>query len=189
MRLTASQEHDITSACARITARRHGLSCADEARDLVLTTLPWRNFSVMSDPLAGACARAPHWRMSEEHWELGPCTSCGRHVRCVETACPFCGAALRACLRIPEFQLITKLDRSLLVAIGAALTSAGILVNCVTAEPVYGGPPPPRAYCYSGRAVIVTEASCDRDAGEGGQSSEGEPGGTSQGGSGQGGAP
>jgi hypothetical protein len=149
-------------------------------------------------PLARANVRIPHWRMTEdEHWELKPCASCRRHVRCGETACPFCGAALRACLRIPEFKLKTKLNRGLLFSIGAALTSAGIVVNCTTVQNHYGTPAEPGpsegkgGYCFD-EPPSLNVVPCGGDAGaggEGGQSSEGGQGGTSKGGSSQGGAP
>jgi hypothetical protein len=40
--------------------------------------------------------------------------------------------------------LLTRLDRSRMVALGAVLTAAGIIIGCrePTPAPVYGGPPP-----------------------------------------------
>jgi len=62
-------------------------------------------------------------------------------VRSGECACPFCGAALRACSKIYAFRLTTRLPRGLTRSIGAALAGAGIAVSCAgEGVPVYGAP-------------------------------------------------
>jgi hypothetical protein len=57
---------------------------------------------------------------------LRPCPSCSRHLRAVETTCPFCGHALPvgfADVPQPVFPK-TRLTRAAIFALGAALGSA-----------------------------------------------------------------
>lgn len=73
---------------------------------------------------------------------LLPCAGCRRHVRATERSCPFCGVGLEARETIAELRLLTPLDRSRLVALGAVLSAAGIAFGCrEPAVAVYGAPP------------------------------------------------
>lgn len=75
---------------------------------------------------------------------LLPCSGCQRHVRRAERHCPFCGVALASGEpRLAELRLLTPLDRSRWVALGAVLSAAGIALGCrEPAVAVYGAPPP-----------------------------------------------
>jgi hypothetical protein len=59
-----------------------------------------------------------------------PCGGCNRHVRIRERSCPFCGATLALSEPLTELRLLTRLDRSRLVALGALLSAAGIALGC-----------------------------------------------------------
>lgn len=78
---------------------------------------------------------------------LVPCGGCQRHVRTTEQSCPFCGAALTSIggrEPVAELRLLTRLDRGRMVALGAALSAAGIVLGCQQpAVAIYGGPPVP----------------------------------------------
>ena len=51
---------------------------------------------------------------------LAPCTGCRRHVRTSESACPFCGSAIRAVA--PEVSgAVGRMSRAALVAAGLAI--------------------------------------------------------------------
>ena len=58
---------------------------------------------------------------------LSPCTSCARHVRRTESACPFCGAVL-ALEAAPTRVISERLGRAALFSIGAAAITN--LVGC-----------------------------------------------------------
>jgi hypothetical protein len=61
---------------------------------------------------------------------LAPCPACNRHVDVVETACPFCAAALPDALRgrlTP--QPARRLSRAAMMAAGATLIGAGACSN------------------------------------------------------------
>lgn len=93
---------------------------------------------------------------------LNECPGCNRHVRCGERACPFCGAKVASFMRVLEYRIVSRLDRSRLFSLGAALTAAGFVTNCDgmgVAE--YGAPCNP--------------PTCSPNAGSAGQA--GEPGG------------
>lgn len=74
---------------------------------------------------------------------LMPCGGCNRHVRVGERGCPFCGAMLALSEPVAELRLLTRLDRSRLVALGALLSAAGIALGCREQKvvAVYGAPP------------------------------------------------
>jgi hypothetical protein len=76
---------------------------------------------------------------------LKPCGNCSRHVRTHERACPFCGEQLALSEAVEELRLLSRLDRSTMVALGAVLSAAGIALGCREAAPVaiYGAPAPP----------------------------------------------
>ncbi len=76
---------------------------------------------------------------------LMPCGGCNRHVRSSERSCPFCGATLALSEPIKELRLLTRLDRSRMVALGAMLSAAGIALGCHEQQvvAVYGAPPSP----------------------------------------------
>jgi hypothetical protein len=77
---------------------------------------------------------------------LKPCPGCNRHVRTTERACPFCGSVSSLALFEPitELRLVSRLDRSRMVALGALLSAAGIALGCREA-PVADAPPLPPA--------------------------------------------
>jgi len=73
---------------------------------------------------------------------LKPCGNCSRHVRASESACPFCGQRLQLSESVAEFRLLSRLDRNTMVALGAVLSAAGIVLGCrETAMAIYGAPP------------------------------------------------
>ena len=75
---------------------------------------------------------------------LMPCGGCSRHVRITERSCPFCGVALALIEPVQELRLLTRLDRSRMVALGALLSAAGIALGCrEQVVAVYGAPPTP----------------------------------------------
>lgn len=89
---------------------------------------------------------------------LVPCGGCQRHVRTSERSCPFCGEALALAEPVQELRLLTRLDRSAMVKLGAVLSAAGIVLGCH--EPpvaIYGGPPVPPAPAPSGEPPAVLE--------------------------------
>lgn len=67
---------------------------------------------------------------------LTPCSSCGRHIRNTELACPFCNSANDPAQARPTS--VSKIPRVAAAAlvVGATLQFAGCVVK-------YGGPPPP----------------------------------------------
>src|SRR5262245_3592410 len=61
---------------------------------------------------------------------LVPCPGCNRHVRHVETHCPFCGAGLALSdVRAPQVPT-TRLGRAALFTFSATLAGATALVAC-----------------------------------------------------------
>jgi hypothetical protein len=83
---------------------------------------------------------------------LRPCPACARHVRAVESACPFCAAAL-----VPEGPTAPRpegprLSRSAMLLLG----SAALAEACQRSAPVanvYGAPPPPTPVADAGPAA------------------------------------
>jgi hypothetical protein len=130
---------------------------------------------------------------------LSECPECNRHVRCGERACPFCGAKVASFMRVLEYRIVNRLDRSRVFSLGAALTAAGFLTNCETESvAVYGAPcNPPACGPNAGTAGQAGEPSSGggSDVGSGGVPSTagapptGEGGEPSEGGSSAGGAP
>ncbi len=57
---------------------------------------------------------------------LVPCPSCQRHVRHVETACPFCGAAVELASTPAPQMPRTRLSRAATFAFGATLVGAAL---------------------------------------------------------------
>ena len=103
---------------------------------------------------------------------LSACPKCNRHVRCGERACPFCGAEVTSFLRVLEYRVTNRLDRSRMFSLGAALAAAGFVTNCESqGQAVYGAPCNPPA--------------CGPQAGSGGMA--GEPNNPGLGGDGAGG--
>lgn len=132
---------------------------------------------------------------------LSECPECNRHVRCGERACPFCGAKVASFMRVLEYRIVNRLDRSRIFSLGAALTAAGFLTNCETESvAVYGAPcNPPACGPVAGTAGQAGEpgsgGSGGSDVGAGGVPSlggapaSGEGGEPNEGGSSPGGAP
>lgn len=129
---------------------------------------------------------------------LSECPECNRHVRCGERACPFCGAKVASFMRVLEYRIVNRLDRSRIFSLGAALTAAGFLTNCENESvAVYGAPcNPPACGPTAGTAGQAGEpGSGGSDVGSGGVPSLGgapataEGGEPSEGGSSPGGAP
>ncbi len=89
---------------------------------------------------------------------LSECPSCRRHVHCGERACPFCGATVNSLMRVLEYRLLTRLNRSQALSLGAAMTAAGFVTSCDDlggqATPVYGAPcnPPSCVFPQAGSA-------------------------------------
>ena len=78
---------------------------------------------------------------------LTPCSSCARHVRSTELACPFCGAAIAPSIATSEPRVVNeRLTRSALHALGVAVGTATIVSvaiaagGCIMATPAYGAP-------------------------------------------------
>ncbi|HEX2872194.1 MAG TPA: hypothetical protein VHP33_13075 [Polyangiaceae bacterium] len=77
---------------------------------------------------------------------LKPCGSCSRHVRANERVCPFCGERVELFESVAELRLLSRLDRNTMVALGAVLSAAGIVLGCreaVAPVAVYGAPATP----------------------------------------------
>ncbi len=86
---------------------------------------------------------------------LGPCASCGRHVRATESACPFCAATLEPVAASPSAtRSVGRIGRAAIFAFGAvASTSAAAcggdagmpdaasVVDTGGPAPLYGGAP------------------------------------------------
>ncbi len=62
---------------------------------------------------------------------LFPCPSCSRHVRAIETACPFCGDALSLTDAPARAMPTQRLGRAATFAFGAAMATS--VVGCGTA--------------------------------------------------------
>jgi hypothetical protein len=78
---------------------------------------------------------------------LEPCPSCGRHVRLVESACPFCQAPLSLSELPPRALPGRRMSRAASFAFGAGVVGATTLVACsdgqeeaLSVMPVYGAP-------------------------------------------------
>ncbi len=87
---------------------------------------------------------------------LVPCPGCNRHVRVVESQCPFCATALALAETPAPLLPRARLGRSATFAAGASLLAASGTAACKdntlpepvffdpqTAAPVYGLPAPP----------------------------------------------
>ncbi len=89
---------------------------------------------------------------------LVPCTSCARHVRATEEACPFCGVPMHVELECSSTPVLTRagLSRAALFALGAgaAVNLAGCIMNAA-----YGGPPPSDAGVDAGSVDADTDGS------------------------------
>ena len=77
---------------------------------------------------------------------LTPCDGCGRHIRVLETACPFCGVAA-VCRSVPEVRALKPgLGRAALFTVGAAMIAAAGCSDDGMTPPggfndAYGAPP------------------------------------------------
>jgi hypothetical protein len=126
---------------------------------------------------------------------LNECPECNRHVRCGERACPFCGAKVASFMRVLEYRIVSRLDRSRAFGLGAALTAAGFLTNCEMGQAVYGAPcNPPGCDPNGGTAGQAGEPGVGATGGGGVPSTAGAPpmaegGVPGEGGSSAGGAP
>ncbi len=86
---------------------------------------------------------------------LAPCPSCRRHVRVVESACPFCSAAIDPQRIAPRAMPTQRLGRAAVAAFGALVVTAAPGCGTSTTPPdayhddafyglggdVYGAPP------------------------------------------------
>lgn len=86
---------------------------------------------------------------------LHPCSSCGRHVRLTENACPFCGSTLALAHVAPRPMPTQRLGRAAAFAFGAAVAAstagcgtsttaegdAGTDAYYGSLDAAYGGPP------------------------------------------------
>jgi len=109
---------------------------------------------------------------------LSVCPECNRHVRCGERACPFCGARVTSFMRVLEYRVMTRLDRSRALSLGAALTAAGFATDCSYGTPEYGAPcnPPECVFPVAGSGAAAGNAGNPALAGAGGEGGEGEGG-------------
>lgn len=64
---------------------------------------------------------------------LHPCPSCDRHVRAVETACPFCAAAIAIDEPAPRV-VSERLGRAALFAFGAAMATSVAACSSATTQ-------------------------------------------------------
>jgi hypothetical protein len=118
---------------------------------------------------------------------LSVCPECARHVRCGERACPFCGGKVSSFMRVLEYRVVTRFDRSRAVSLGAALTAAGFAVGCeANSGPAYGVACTPMI-CPVGGAGAA--AGAPTSSGTGGQGGDGEVPAVEGGASGEGGLP
>lgn len=72
---------------------------------------------------------------------LALCSGCSRHVKRVDSACPFCGAPLEATdapIAVVDEEA-PRLSRSAMLLAGAAMVAG---CNLTQTAAVYGGPPP-----------------------------------------------
>ncbi len=99
---------------------------------------------------------------------LSVCPECARHVRCGERACPFCGVKVSSFMRVLEYRVVTRFDRSRAVSLGAALTAAGFAVGCYegSSGPAYGVACTPMI-CPVGGAGAVAGAPTSGSSGVG----------------------
>ena len=92
---------------------------------------------------------------------LAPCPECNRHVRVVESVCPFCACPLELAGTLEPRLPRTRLGRSATFAFSASLLSAVGTVACKdntppalvfpeTAAPIYGAPPAPQDAAAAG---------------------------------------
>lgn len=121
---------------------------------------------------------------------LSECPECARHVRAGERACPFCGASVQFFISVPEYRLKTRLRRGQMLALGAALTAAG--VACSSDEQVvaiYGAPVEVAGTPANPGGTGGTPAMGGRggNAGQGGTAGHGGSAGSDAGSSGEGG--
>jgi hypothetical protein len=122
------------------------------------------------------------------------CGACQRHVRCEERVCPFCGTAVVSQLRVLDYRLLTRLDRSRALSLSAALAAAGFVTACSSTEsvPVYGAPCNPPSCVVPQAGTGGVPAGAGTGAGgttsEGGNGSGGLGGTASEGGNGSGGS-
>jgi hypothetical protein len=82
-------------------------------------------------------------------------------VRCGERACPFCGAKVTSFVRVLEYRIVNRLDRSRIFSLGAALAAAGFVTNCESqGQAIYGAPcNPPACGPQAGSGGIAGEAN------------------------------
>jgi hypothetical protein len=87
--------------------------------------------------------------------QLHPCSSCSRHVKKTEAACPFCGAALALAVVPARAKPTTRMGRGATFAFGAAVATSVAACSSPTVpastdantsidsgvSPLYGGPP------------------------------------------------
>lgn len=93
---------------------------------------------------------------------LLPCGECRRHVRVSERLCPFCGAALSFGVPLADLRWVGRLDRSRLMAFGAALSAAGLLTACQESALAPAKPPrPPSEASEPAPAASVSEPGHD----------------------------
>ena len=81
-------------------------------------------------------------------------------------------------MRVLEYRVMTRLDRSRALSLGAALTAAGFATDCSYGTPEYGAPcnPPSCVFPGAGNGAAAGNAGNQAVAGEGGAGGEGEGG-------------
>src|SRR5688500_12848783 len=106
---------------------------------------------------------------------LSACPECNRHVRCGERACPFGGAKITSFMRVLEYRITNRHDRSFLFSHGAALAAAGFVTNCESqGQAIYGAPrnPPACIPPQAGSGGMAGEASDPSPGGGAGKGGE-----------------
>lgn len=87
---------------------------------------------------------------------LTPCSSCARHVRRSELACPFCGASLSLEVAPTSRTTAERLGRAAIFSFGAALVTTAS--GCGSLVAAYGAPAPDTGMPDTG---IVQDAGTD----------------------------
>lgn len=87
--------------------------------------------------------------------QLVPCSKCMRHVRSVETECPFCRAALPVRASAPANAFRGRMSRAAILAAGATLMVAGAACDS----------DPPKSGDAGGDATAISDTGGANDTG------------------------
>lgn len=96
---------------------------------------------------------------------LAPCPGCSRHVRALETACPFCGSTLDAQFRAAAARRTStparRLGRAALFAFGSAVASSGCYEHHLRAPEAPGIGPVDAAFNADAALPDAVDAGTD----------------------------